>query len=257
VDSFFVAEEGGFRATELTRGPWHLDFQHGGPPAALLARAMEALVPDGMVLARVTVEFTRPVKIARVAVNAQVLRAGRKVQTLAAAISVDGVEAASARGLAMRTRAVPVPAPPAPVDPPLPPAESEPADFYFFRWDRGYHRGMEVRLARGKLGAGSTRMWMRMAVPLVAGETPSPWQRVLCAADSGNGVSFVLDPTRTSFVNPDLTVALHRLPTGEWVCLDAATDLGAAGMGIADARLWDEAGSIGRGVQTLLVEPVG
>ena len=34
---------------------------------------------------------------------------------------------------------------------------------------------------------------------------------------------------RTFFINPDLTLVVHRPPVGEWVCLDARTRFGAPG----------------------------
>jgi acyl-CoA thioesterase len=76
---------------------------------------------------------------------------------------------------------------------------------------------------------------------------------VLAAADSGNGVSASLDWRHYLFINVDLTVHLHRMPAGEWVCLDAETFPEASGVGMADTRLLDESGQIGRAVQTLLV----
>ena len=100
---------------------------------------------------------------------------------------------------------------------------------------------------------GPATVWMRMAVPLLAGEEPSPLQRVLAAADSGNGVSAALDWSRYLFINVDLSVHLHRLPEGEWVCLDAVTLPEPNGIGMADTRLLDERGPIGRAAQTLLV----
>ena len=56
------------------------------------------------------------------------------------------------------------------------------------------------------------------------------------------------------FLNPDLTVNLHRLPVGEWVCIDAVTRLGSEGVGLAESLLFDEQGPIGRATQSLLVE---
>ena len=50
---------------------------------------------------------------------------------------------------------------------------------------------------------------------------------MLIAADSGNGVSVTLDWSRYLFINVDLSVHLHRMPAGEWVCLDAVTLAGA------------------------------
>ena len=75
-----------------------------------------------------------------------------------------------------------------------------------------------------------------MRAALVAGEQPTPLQRVLIAADSGNGVSATLDWSRYVFINVDLTVHLHRLPAGEWVCLDAITVPEPTGVGLADTR---------------------
>src|SRR5439155_1666657 len=66
--------------------------------------------------------------------------------------------------------------------------------------------------------------WIRLRVPLVAGEPTSPLCRVAAAADFGNGVSWVLSRLEGyTFINPDLTIYLHRMPAGEWVCLEAAT----------------------------------
>jgi hypothetical protein len=113
---------------------------------------------------------------------------------------------------------------------------------------------MEYRFVTGAfLELGPAVVWMRMRHALVDGENPSPLQRVLVAADSGNGVSATLDYRRFVFINTDLTVHLHRAPVSEWVCLDAATRLESAGVGMSDTLLWDEQGRIGRGVQTLLV----
>jgi hypothetical protein len=95
---------------------------------------------------------------------------------------------------------------------------------------------------------------MRMRVPIVDGEEPTPLERVLVAADSGNGVSATLDWTRFLFVNVDLSVHLHRPLDGEWVCLDAITIPERSGIGIADTALYDERGPVGRAAQTLLVD---
>lgn len=95
--------------------------------------------------------------------------------------------------------------------------------------------------------------WLRMRHPLIAGEDPSPLARVLTAADSGNGVSSVLPFARWRFVNPDLTVYLHRMPVGEWICLDAATAVDPAGVGLASSIISDTDGLVGRGQQSLYV----
>ena len=70
-----------------------------------------------------------------------------------------------------------------------------------------------------------------------------------------SGVSAVLDWTRATFANVDLTVALFRPPAGEWLGVDAATSLGPAGAGQCFADLYDSTGRIGRSAQSLFVDP--
>jgi hypothetical protein len=91
-------------------------------------------------------------------------------------------------------------------------------------------------------------------VPIVAGETPSALQRVAAAADFGNGVSTVLPRGEYLFINPDLSIHLHRHPVGEWVALEALSRAEDEGVGLAMCALHDELGPIGRSVQTLLVD---
>ena len=120
---------------------------------------------------------------------------------------------------------------------------------------RGLPRSMEARRAAGDFGSGAMTVWFRMTRTVVAGEEPTPLQRLAAAADSGNGISVALDLRRYTFVNPDLTITLLRRPVGEWFALEARTLVASEGLGLADTRYWDERGVLGRGVQTLLVEP--
>jgi Thioesterase-like superfamily len=239
-----------FAASGYTRGPWDAATQHAGPPAALLGRAVEAVARPGMRVARMTFDIARPVPIGELTVTTAVLREGRSVMVVEAAI--DPYMRATA--VLIRTAADAVP--PVGAGPSVRLADAVPKPFFPVPHDTGYHTAMEVRFGAGSfLDAGPATAWMRMRVPLVEGEEPSPLTRVLVAADSGNGVSNVLDFGRYLFVNTDLTVHLLRYPAGEWVCLDAATAIDSAGIGLADTALHDERGRIGRGVQSLFVAP--
>ena len=77
--AFFVAHGAELEATELTRGPWHPDFQHAGPPSEPLARALEQLAVSAMSGTRINVEIMKPFHIACLAVSTSVRRAGRHV----------------------------------------------------------------------------------------------------------------------------------------------------------------------------------
>ncbi len=101
--------------------------------------------------------------------------------------------------------------------------------------------------AAASTGPGPAVDWIRLRVPLVAGEPTSPLARVVAAADFGNGVSWVLSRLDGwQFINPDLTVYVHRPLEGEWVCLDAVTHVAEHGVGLAESRLWDGRGVVGR-----------
>ena len=78
--------------------------------------------------------------------------------------------------------------------------------------------------------------------------------RICAAADFPNGISNVVEPTKITYVNPDLTIYVHRLPVGEWVLLDAKTWLEPHGTGVAEGALYDRHGRLGRSTQSLLVE---
>jgi hypothetical protein len=254
-EAFYVPDGDTFVPTELTRGPWDPRTQHGGPPAALLGRQIEHAAAQGdLLLTRLTVELFRPVPIAPLQVTADVVRAGRSVTSVDGWIRSGGKDIARGQGLLIRTTDLEVPQPVADPPPPPGPQEGEPRDFFPTGQSIGYHTAMEYRFIDGGfVELGPSTVWMRMRVPLVAGEAPSPWQRVLCAADSGNGVSAELDFQEFIFINPDLSVHLHRVPLGEWVCLDARTVVEPSGVGLATSMIFDEHGPLGHGLQSLYI----
>lgn len=251
-EAFYVPEAGRLRATEWTRGPWDPRHQHGGPPAALLHRAMEGLATLPGRTVRFTMELLRPVPISLMEVEAQVVSSGRSVERLKAVLRAEGKECCRAEALRIGTEEVgdsrQHPAAPLPR-----PEESAPFEFPFFSQPLGYHRAVEVRIAGGQFGSGAMAAWMRMKVALVAGEEPTPIERVLVAADAGNGLSAPLDFKRFMFINPDLSVHLHREPRTEWIGLEAMTQTEPDGIGLAQARLRDTTGLLGRSLQTLVV----
>ena len=252
MDAFYGRDGEAFVPSELTRGPWDPSAQHAGPPSALLGRAIEA---DGMLVARITIEVLRPVPLAPVRVSAHVVRPGRNVELVEAVMSYAAAGGLPvARALAWRLRIDDgVAALPDGQPPPRPEAGGE-RPFFPTGQSVGYHTAMDYRFLAGAFTEpGPARVWMRMRQPLVAGEPISPLTRVLVAADSGNGVSAVLDYRRHLFINTELTVHLVREPAGEWVLLDAVTRIGPHGVGLSETVLYDESGRLGRAAQTLLV----
>jgi hypothetical protein len=257
--SAYSAQADGFYASSaLTRGPWHPDHQHAGPPVALVCRAIEAAAAEhGLThVARLTANLLRPVPISDLEVKVATVYVGRNAGHFSAQLLAGGKEVGVFTALAQRESDLVLPeglpGHPLPKIPTLP-QDSTPAYFPFAGKHVGYSDLVETREARGRIFDGPCAIWFRLRHPLVEGEVPSPYQRVAVAADSGNGISAVLDYRQYSFVNSDLTINLLRRPQGEWICLDARTWLGPNGGGLAESALYDELGLIGRATQSLAV----
>jgi hypothetical protein len=254
ADSVYIARGDRYLATELARGPWDPTAQHGGAPAGLLMRAFERVGGDpDLSLARVTYELMRPVPLVELELRAEVVRPGRRVQLLEGSLlTPDGTEVVRARALKVRRADVD------PVRPdeglPAPPEQGVANDYeagggVMFATD-----AMELRFVSGSFsGVGPATAWFRLRVDLVAGEPPTPLQRLAVAADFPNGISSILPWTEYVFINPDLTLYIEREPVGEWICLQAQTRVSERGVGIAEAVLYDSEGRIGRSAQALLI----
>jgi Thioesterase-like superfamily len=286
ADSFYVpAGEDVWLATSHTTGPWDVRAQHGGPPSALLGRAMQRCEPrDDMIIARFTCEILHAVPVGEIGVRARVARPGKNVELLEAVASADGREVARATAWRVRRADSPPVAPPQPGPPALPGEAStqsgeapsarsgeappalpggptlappgEPPSAAPGWWVDGYLSAIEWRPVRGHFAEpGPAIVWGRMRYPLVPGEEPGPLERVLTVADSGSGVSGALDFGHWQFINPELTVHLHREATGEWICLDAQTVISTGGAGLATTVLSDLDGQVGIATQSLLVAP--
>jgi hypothetical protein len=244
--------------SEIARGPWSPHAQHGGAPSALLAGMLERVDagPPAFTV-RLTVDLMRPVPLTPLRVVTRVVRPGKKVQIVEGALLDGDVEVARASALRLRTLAdelddeawesseVPRLPPPGPTTR-FPRVESG---------QLGFWNAVEMSPVVGELFVpGPAAVWFRLRVPVIAGEEPSPLQRVAAVADFGNGVGSGIDRSRLTFINADVNVTLHRHPVGEWVALDGTMFAESSGIGVAESVLHDEHGRIGRGVQTVILE---
>ncbi len=254
--AYIALPDGAYQSSSLTRGPWDHQHQHAGPPSALVCGAIErhAAEREFSHISRITANLLRPVPIAELRVEVTDDYVGRNAGHFSARLIAGGKEVARFTALAQRENAVALPD--GLPGHPLPvvaqgPDDSAQQHFPFAGRHVGYNDLVEVRVARGELFNGPCAIWFRLRHPLLDGETPSAYQRVAVAADSGNGISAILDFKRYSFVNSDLTINLLRQPRGEWICLDARTLFGPNGCGLAESALYDQDGLIGRATQSL------
>jgi hypothetical protein len=203
-------------------------------------------------VARITVELLRPVPMQPIELRARTLRPGKKVQLVEASVLAGDTEVV--RATALRIRLADLEFADAPDDRLTPGPSTKLRERFENVGGLNFGFAMEMSVARGEIGVpGPAAVWFRLGVPIVAGEEPTPLMRVAAAADFGNGISGATTWDRHIFINPDLTVYLHRLPAGDWVGLDARTWPTHEGVGVAEAALYDERGRIGRAAQTLLV----
>ena len=259
-----------------TSGPWDARAQHGGPPGALMGRAIERCAPRAdMIVARITCEILGPIPVGELEVPARIARGGRSVELVEAVARADGRDVARATawrvlrassepvghgvyaghdGPGARQASVPrLPGEPASGQSgePAQPTDAPPAG-----WGGGYLSAVEWRAVRGSFAVpGPATVWARLRYPLVPDEEVTALQRVLALADSASGISYELDFARWRFINPELSVHLHREPSGEWICLDAVTTISTGGAGLATSVLHDLDGPVGVSAQALLVAP--
>ena len=254
--SFYVERRAGeFVSTAATAGPWGPTTQHGGPPAALLVRAFEKTQPQPPSrIGRFALEFLRPVPVAPLTVRTEVLRPGRRVALLRGVVEAGGQEVLLAHAWRLQVPPEPVVAVPDEGAVPSIPEASTATAWPGAHTD-GYMSAIEWRPVKGMLSEpGPGIAWTRARLPLVEGEEMSAFARAALVADSGSGVSASVDFAQWLCINVDLTVSLHRDPVGEWVLLDSVTITDPGGTGLAVTRLADQTGSIGRALQTLVVD---
>lgn len=272
ADSLYVPDGDVMIPTELSRGPWVATAQHGGPPSGLLTRAVEQHRdgpdddPSAYLVSRMTVELLRPVPLSPLRVTSATTRPGRKVQLITASLwAGDAFDLEVARAVGLRLLRAPISFPfdvaastaeaDALVRPSRGPEDGRAPGVPFAGSTRpAFHSdGVEMRFVRGDLGSGPGAAWIRLRVPIVAGEVASPAQRAVTLSDFSNAIGSFLPMGTHTYLNADLTVNLHRMPDGDWVCVDSVMRVAETGMGLAAAQLWDHMGPVGRATQSLLI----
>ena len=241
-----------FEPTELTRGPWDRNAQHGGAPAALIAGELERH-SEGKPFARIALHLLKPVPLVPLTLHTEVVRDGRRARRMRADLKAGDEIVCFA--YALQIQGEPEPVPEVPLGGRItqgPEAGTDAPNFTGYRMFAG--DGIEVSFVKGALTEpGPATAWFRLRVPVVDGEQTTQLQRAMAAADFGNGISSAVRWDDFTFVNPELTVFLLREPVGEWIGNEAVTAIDPGGIGLADATLHDSHGPFGRGLQSLYV----
>lgn len=255
MDAIYRVDGNRVLTSPYAAGPWDSSMQHGSAPASLVVWAAEAIpTPVPMRIARVTIDLMRPVPLAELRLETEVLREGRKIQLCAVRLLSGGVVVVGATVLKIKTQALALPPDVGDVAVTLPGPDQAPEENPSFS-SSPFVTGISMRSALGQFGVpGPGAIWYRADRTLVEGQPISQAMRAVVAADFCNGTSAVLDFQAWTFINADLTVSFAREPVGEWILLDAESWIGPDGAGLAMARLADIRGYFGRAVQSLVIE---
>jgi hypothetical protein len=244
--ALYLPEGDGYVATELSQGAWDPRHANGGSTLALLAHCLDdvpTLVP--MTLARMTADLMRPVPLGRrLTVSSDVVREGKKIQLVDVSLWDDGVLLARASALRLRDEDqsgrddLPTGAP-TDTPPPLVPPEEATSLRETSISPAGFLGAVDMRYAERTDGPGRG-VWLRLEVPVVAGEAVSTLARTALAFDYANNIGVEMGSGTATTINPDVNAHVLRQPTGEWVALTGHTQFAPGlGRGVSTAALSD------------------
>lgn len=243
-EAFLTTQAGSFIPAPQARGPWGEESLHGRIVAGLFAREFErAHGEPAFHCTRLTVDLFRLPRMEPLSARVQAVREGRRIRVLEGVMLSEGREIARASAVLLR-RAAPTEGrvwSPEPWDVP-PPDAIEPMPVR----SEGFQPPWEMRPIGGPaFGTGArTRAWLRETRELVAGEPLSPLVRVALAADIASPMANSGD-RGLEYVNADITLYLHRLPTGAWLGWDVTHHQSADGIAVGGCAIYDEVGPIG------------
>ena len=267
ADSLYERDGDAFVGTAATKGSWYDNGQAGGAVLALLGHVLEdtpTLVP--MSVSRLTVDIVRPVPLGEpLHVDQTVLRDGKRIQLVDLTVRT-GSGDVTTRARALRAAHVDItplggiprpsttsnPAATLPTPDEFGSVEHLPgvADFLLY--------GAEMRRSVEPID-GMHSVWLRLRVPVVAGEPVRPTSRAVLPLDIVNLIGVDdREISRISIINPDVTGHLVRYPVGEWVALTGNSYYDhRVGHGLSMGLMSDQDGVFGLTSTTQLVRPMG
>ncbi|MEO6884937.1 MAG: thioesterase family protein, partial [Jatrophihabitantaceae bacterium] len=199
---------------------------------------------------RLAAEFVRPVPVGEVHVTARVVRAARSGALVEAVLSADGRCCLQARIWLIRDEDTTA------ICPTTPLLTVAPSDAPGLGASFPYADSIEWRSLAGAIDVvGPGVFWTRPRRLLLPDSAMSALQRAVLVGDSASGISSELDWANWSFLNVDLDVHLARPVVGEWLLMDAVTQLGPNGSALTRSSLSDVNGSVGCTAQTLVLSP--
>jgi Thioesterase-like superfamily len=246
--SLFVRDGEHYVPTALTTGPWRADAMHGGAPSALVGHLITTSAEEGELVARVQIDLEQPVPLEPIVGIVRRRHVSRRIAHLDVELRTDAGLMVSARALLMRSETAPVAVQAEPVP-------DRPDHFASMDWSHLYsgpepiyvRDAVDHRMVRGAYGAAvPSAAWLSLGVAVVDGNAPCALSQFLAVADFGSPLSqsAALGPG-VALINVDVNVTMVRQPIGPWFYIDAAGQVGPAGVGLAVSQVFDLEGRLG------------
>lgn len=237
--------------TEHAVGPWSDGRLHGGAVAGLLAELLTSAAAAGQSVASFRAELLGAVPSERFEVRSRCVRRGRRLSVWETELtSQNRVHARASAMLAAPDGGGPdamLPAPRHGPDDGTTPAPHVTRSSPFFE-------GIDFRVVQGTIGAaGPASVWARVAHRWFDDCEPSGLARLAGVADVAYGFGLPIEGDEWLAMNLDVGIHLAHQPRGEWILLDATTELGPTGLGVGHAEVADRTGRVGRVTQSVIL----
>lgn len=235
----FAATEVGYQPLDPARSYWSRDALGGRAVVGLLGHEIERRHGAEMLVpTRLTVDMFRLAPFEPLRIVSRVIKDGRRLRLVEADLIAGDETVATATCQFL----LPSEAPPGQVWSPapwIPPHPDTLGD------GRKGPAAFELRWVEGRLGATTPKgCWVREKLALVEGQPFTPFARVAIAADYVSPFTNAGD-AGIRYMNTDVTIHLHRLPTSEWIGFEATGHEASQGIAIGHSRLHDLKGAVG------------
>ncbi len=246
---FFAECDGTFHPTESALSRWGTDSLNGPAVVGLAARCLERQFgADGFLPTRLTADLFKAAHRVPTQVHTRLVRDGRRIRSSECDVVQDGSIVARATMVQYRMS--------------QPPPGQEWVSTESFSPPDGVQGPVYLV---GSDGAGwgaagrehqnvSRKRVYHRTIEVVIDETASPFVRTVAAAEATSLVTN-LGTRGIGYINGDLTVALSRLPVGDYIGVQANSHWTSAGVAVGDATLFDDIGPFGIGMVTAIANP--
>ena len=253
LKSFFShGVSGRLDPTPMALSLWGPDSLNGPAVCGAAAYVVERdHMRDGWLPARFTIELFKGARRVPTAIDTEVLRDGHRIRVVQVTVrqyadgDADGVVVAQGNTVFLRQADNPPGArwsrPATPYD--VPETDPDKPRNWFHSEETGWTQNMaDVQHATRR------SMWTR-GLPVLPDVPLTPFQRAVISAES-TSLSTNWGEGGIGFINCDLTVAISRLPVGDYVGVESDSHLENDGVSVGTANLFDAEGQYGIGMVT-------